>query len=68
NTGLFEYDISKGKTTKISSNMAHGITMLNGKLYFLQSQVTYVNDYATQSQTCDGHLYCYDGTRVTKVA
>ncbi|MDE7455067.1 MAG: DUF5050 domain-containing protein [Clostridia bacterium] len=68
NMGTFVYDIATNKVTKISDKTAHGMTMLNGKLYFLQSQVSYTNDYPTQSQTCDGYLYCYDGAKVTKVA
>lgn len=68
NTGVYVYDIAKGTTTKIADKPAHGMTMLDGKLYFLQSQVSYTDDYPTQSQSCDGHLYCYDGEKVTKVA
>lgn len=68
NTGVYVYDIAKGTTAKIADKPAHGMTMLDDKLYFLQSQVSYNDDYPTQSQACDGHLYCYDGAKVTKVA
>lgn len=68
NSGLFVYDIEQKKVTKISDKFAHGMTVLDGKLYFLQSKVEYTLDYAVQDSSCDGHLYCYDGTEITKVA
>lgn len=67
NTGLFVYDVAQSKTTKISDKLAYGMTVCEGKLYFLQSQVTYTDNYPYQSSTCDGHLYCYDGTKVSRV-
>ena len=68
NAGVYVYDISQNTTTKIADKSAHGMTVVDGKLYFLQSQVSYVDNYPTQEASCDGHLYCYDGTKVTKVA
>ena len=68
NTGVFEYTIATGQTKKIADKSAHSMVMSGGKLYFLQSQVSYTDDYPMQSQSFDGHLYCYDGTKVTKVA
>ena len=68
NTGLYVYDIASKQTKKISDKSAHGMTVYNGKLYFLNSQVTYTDDYPSQNSACDGKLYCYDGTNVTKVA
>lgn len=68
NYGLFVFDLLEYKVTKISDKPAHGMTMVDGKLYFLQSQVTYADNYPLQSDACDRHLYCYDGEKVTKVA
>lgn len=68
NTGLFVYDIALKTTVKISDKSAHGITVYDGKVFFLQSSVSYNDDYPTQQQGCDGHLYCYDGVNVTKAA
>lgn len=68
NTGVFEYDIATRQTKKIADKSAHGMTVSDGKLYFLQSQVTFNDDYPAQAAGFDGRLYCYDGSVVKKVA
>lgn len=61
------YDIASGKTTKIADTCADGISIDNGKLYYIGAAVSYTNDYPALSDG-DGRLYCYDGNKVTKLA
>ncbi len=64
---FYVYDISGGKTTKISDFCADGISIDNGKLYFIGAAADYQNDYPILSRG-DGRLYCYDGKTVSKLA
>ncbi len=57
------YDISSGKITKIADTCADGISIDNGKLYFIGAAADYQNDYPFLSKG-DGRLYCYDGKTV----
>ena len=59
--------IASGKTTKIADTCADGISIDNGKLYYIGAAVSYTNDYPALSDG-DGRLYCYDGNKVTKLA
>lgn len=59
NTGLFKYDISANNptATQISTKKAHGITVYEGTVYFLNTSVSYVKDYPVQaSESCSGKL------------
>ena len=60
------YDLGSGKTTKIADTCADGISISDGKLYYIGAAVNYQNDYPLLSAG-DGRLYCYDGTKVTKL-
>ena len=69
NTGLYRYDLTSGQTVKISDKNAHGFTVCNGKLYFIQTAVTYTNDYPYQNKgnaENDGKLYRIDGNAAVK--
>lgn len=68
NTGLYVLDTASGNITQICNKPAHGISVYNGNAYFLQSAVSYTNGYPVQASGYDGHLYCYNGATVTKVA
>lgn len=68
-TGFYSYDIATNKETKITDKYAHGISAYDGKIYFINSYVTYSADYpGHMSKDCDGSVYCYDGKTVTKIA
>ncbi len=69
NTGIFAYNTVTGATTKLTDKVGHGLTVLNGKLYFINLSVTYDLDYP-QKGSGDGHLYCVDvaGGTATKLA
>lgn len=69
NTGLYRYDLTSGQTVKISDKNAHGFTVCNGKLYFIQTAVTYTNDYPYQTNgnsKNDGKLYRVEGNMTVK--
>lgn len=70
NTGFYCYDIATGKTTKINNTNAHGFTVCDGKLYFIQTAIEYTTDYPYNKGSADndGKVYCYDGSKITKVA
>lgn len=70
NTGLYSYDIKSGKTTKLSDENAHGMTVCGGKLYFLRTAIGYLSDYPIieGNENNSGKLCCYDGTRITEIA
>lgn len=68
NTGFYAYDTADGQVKTITNKQANGIVAYDEKIYFLQSDVSYTNDYPTQTSGLDGKLYRYDGTTVTKVA
>ena len=62
--GTYCYDIVGGHTVKITDNVGEGFVMIDGKLWFIQTAVTYVADYPAHTGNGDGKLYCYDGTIV----
>ena len=71
NNGFYVYDMTTEKITKISNTNAHGFTVCDGTLYFLQVAITYQNDYPKTSEgnsANDGALYRLDGTKIVKVA
>lgn len=65
-TGLYKYNLSTNANEKLSDKCADGMRFVNGKLYYIQTAVSYVNDYPNNSNG-DGNLYCYDGTSVNKL-
>lgn len=67
NTGLFKVN-SNGTVLKITDTPAHGFVVANGNLFFLQSDVSYTNDYPSQNSSYNGRLYSYDGTTVKQAA
>jgi len=64
--GVYVYDTANSSTTKISDKVAEAMTVISGKLWFVQTAVTYTTDYPVHSGNGDGALYCYDGRTVTK--
>ena len=71
--GFYVYDFANKKITKINDNVADGFIEYDGKIYFLQTAVTYgKDDYPAHEKNgaeyCgDGELYCYDGDTVKKL-
>ena len=66
--GFFRCDLNGGNVTSLSSKNADALTVINGKLYFIQTAVSYQNDYPSQASGNDGHLYYLDGTIPVKQA
>ena len=58
--GFYKLNISTGTSTKLSDNCADGLIAVNNKIYFIQTAISYTNDYPSQSNG-NGKLYCYDG-------
>ena len=68
NKGLYVYDtVAGGTPEKIDASPAHGMTVYNGKLYFLRTSVSYANNYPVHASGYDGKLYCYDGAKTEAV-
>lgn len=66
NIGLYRYNIANGSNTKISDKCADGMISVNNKIYFIQTAISYTNDYPYNALG-DGNLYCYDGKNATKL-
>lgn len=64
--GLYKFNISTRSLTKISENCADGLLAVNNKVYFIQTAVSYTNDYPIQSNG-NGKLCCYDGNRIIEL-
>ena len=67
NTGIYRVT-ANGTTTKISDYAGHGFVSVNDNLFFLQSAISYTNDYPSQNSSYNGNLYCFNGTTTVKVA
>ena len=64
---LYAYNLTTAKTSVIAQTCADGMSVGDGKLYYIGAAVNYQNDYPFLSGG-DGRLYCYDGTDVTGLA
>ena len=64
--GFYKLNISTGASTKLSSNCADGLIAVNNKIYFIQTSISYSNDYPSQSNG-NGKLYCYDGNSIVEL-
>lgn len=64
--GLYKFNISTGSITKLSENCADGLLAVNNKVYFIQTAISYTNDYPIQSNG-NGKLCCYDGNRIIEL-
>ena len=61
--GFYKLNTSTGTSTKLSENCADGLITVNNKIYFIQTSISYTNDYPSQSNG-NGKLYCYDGNNI----
>ena len=68
--GFYCYDLTTKQTIKISDTNADALLVYSDNIYFMQVGLTYSNDYPILSGNSNnnGNLYCYDGTRITKLA
>ncbi|MGN1222840.1 MAG: DUF5050 domain-containing protein [Christensenellales bacterium] len=64
--GFYKLNISTGTSTKLSENCADGLIAVNNKIYFIQTAISYTNDYPSQSKG-NGKLYCYDGNNIVEL-
>ena len=64
--GFYKLNISTGTSTKLSDNCADGLIAVNNKIYFIQTAISYTNDYPSQSNG-NGKLYCYDGNNIVEL-
>jgi hypothetical protein len=66
NIGLYKFNLSTNESVKISDKCADGMLNLNGKIYYIQTAISYMNDYPNNSNG-DGKLYSYNETNVEKL-
>lgn len=64
--GFYRLNLSTKENTKLSDKCADGMLNINGKIYFIQTAISYSNDYPYNSNG-DGKLYCYDGIDIKKL-
>ena len=64
--GFYKLNISTGTSTKLSEKCADGLIAVNNKIYFIQTAISYSNDYPSQSNG-NGKLYCYDGNNIVEL-
>ena len=64
--GFYKLNTSTGTSTKLSENCADGLIAVNNKIYFIQTAISYTNDYPSQSNG-NGKLYCYDGNNIVEL-
>ena len=64
--GFYKLNTSTGTSTKLSENCADGLITVNNKIYFIQTAISYTNDYPRQSNG-NGKLYCYDGNNIVEL-
>ncbi len=64
--GVYSYNLNTEKLVKISASVGEGLTVIDGKLWFVATAVGYVTDYPVHSGDGDCALYCYDGSTLTK--
>ena len=63
---FYKLNISTGTSTKLSENCSDGLITVNNKIYFIQTAISYTNDYPSQSNG-NGKLYCYDGNNIVEL-
>lgn len=68
-SGLFVYDFSTQSTNKLSENNAETFYVYNNTLYFMQTAISYSNDYPICGgvSTNDGCLYSLNGETITRL-
>ena len=64
--GFYKLNISTGTSTKLSENCADGLIAVNNKIYFIQTAISYTNDYPRKPNGT-GKLYCYDGNNIVEL-
>ena len=62
--GFYKYNLSTNQNTKISDKCADGMTAVGNNIYFIQTAISYSNDYPSQSNG-NGKLYVYNGSTIT---
>lgn len=62
--GFYKYKLSTNQNTRISDKCADGMTVVGNNIYFIQTAISYSNDYPSQSNG-DGKLYVYNGSTIT---
>lgn len=66
NIGFYKFNLSTNENVKISDKCADGMLNVNSKIYFIQTAISYTNDYPKNSNG-DGKLYSYNETNVEKL-
>ncbi len=66
NTGLYKYNLSTKNSTKLSEKCADGMIEYNGDIYFIQTSISYTNDYPYQSNG-DANIYVLKDSTITKI-
>ena len=67
--GVYKINLTNHSSEQISAQVGEGFIEVAGKVYFLQTAVTYrLTEYPEHNGNGDGKLYAYDGTTVTKKA
>ena len=67
--GVYVYNLKTNEERKIWDKVGEGMTLVDGKLYFLNTSIYYDDlEYPVHNGDGDGLLYCYDGTKVSKMA
>jgi len=66
NIGFYKFNLSTNENVKISDKCADGMLNVNSKIYFIQTAISYTNDYPSQSNG-NGKLYCYDGNNIIEL-
>ncbi len=65
--GLYAYNLETNSEIKISDFVGDALTFVGDRLYFMQTAVSFTNDYPYhQAENVDGRLYYYDGVKVVK--
>ena len=65
-SGLYKVNLLTKAETKISDKQGHGLCEVNGKVYFIETVVTFTADYPIHSGNGEGYLYYYDGSSIKK--
>ena len=72
NKGIYAYNISSKTNTKLTDKVGHGLTVLNGQLFFTNIALNYPLDYPSpvEGASGDGHMYSINlsTNAVTKIA
>ena len=65
--GLYAYNLETNNEIKISDLVGDALTFIDNRLYFIQTAVSFTNDYPYHKEAnIDGKLYYYDGLKVVK--